>query len=111
MPFVDTREIEPFEKLPGWRGRIFHSTGMTFGHWEFDVGAEIHAHSHPQEEVWHVLEGELQVTVAGVTRVLRPGVVGLVPPDTLHHVLALTTGRAIAVDNPSRPDFGPTPRP
>ncbi|MDB5441669.1 MAG: hypothetical protein JWP73_45 [Phenylobacterium sp.] len=109
MPFVDTGKIEPFEKLPGWRGRIYHSVGMTFGHWEFDAGAEIHEHDHLQEEVWHVLQGELEITVGGVTQVVRPGIVGVVPPNTPHRVVALTAGVAIAIDNPRRPDFGPTP--
>src|SRR5512142_1284505 len=109
MPFVDTRDIEPFEKLPGWRGRIFHSPGMTFGHWEFDAGAEIHEHQHPQEEVWQVLEGRQEVTIDGVTRIAERGMAAIVPPHTPHRVVALTAGRAIAIDNPSRPDFGPTP--
>jgi quercetin dioxygenase-like cupin family protein len=109
MPFIDTAEIAPFEKQPGWRGRIFHSPGMTFAHWSFDAGAEIHAHSHLQEEVWHVLEGELQVTIDGATRIAGPGVVAVVPPHTRHHVGALSAGRAITVDNPQRPDFGPIP--
>jgi len=111
MPFVDTGEIAPFEKRPGWRGRIFNSPGMTFAHWEFDPGAEIHEHDHLQEEVWHVLEGELEVTVAGETRLAGPGVVAIVPPHTPHRVVARTAGRAIVVDNPLRPEFGPTPQP
>jgi quercetin dioxygenase-like cupin family protein len=108
MPFVDTHQIAPFEKRPGWRGRIFHTTGMTFGHWEFEAGAEIHAHEHPQEEVWQVLEGELEITVGEVTRTVTPGIVGVVPPNTVHRVVARTAGRAIAIDNPRRPDFGPS---
>jgi quercetin dioxygenase-like cupin family protein len=107
MPFVDTREIAPFEKRPGWRGRIFHTIGMTFAWWDFDKGAEIHEHHHEQEEVWQVLEGELEITVDGLTRLVTPGIVGVVPPNTPHHVLARSAGRAIAVDNPSRPGFGP----
>jgi quercetin dioxygenase-like cupin family protein len=105
MPFVDTREIVPFEKRPGWRGRIYHSESMTFAQWDFDPGAEIHEHQHLQEEVWHVLEGELAITVAGETRVVGPGIVGVVPPDTPHKVVARTAGRAIVVDHPSRPEL------
>jgi quercetin dioxygenase-like cupin family protein len=75
---------------------------MTFAHWEFDAGSDIHEHSHPQEEVWEILEGELEVTVGGVTRVARPGVVAIVPPDTPHSVRALTDGRAIVIDYPLR---------
>jgi quercetin dioxygenase-like cupin family protein len=111
MPFVDTRLIEPFEKRPGWRGRIFSSPGMTFAHWEFDAGAEIHEHDHLQEEVWHVLSGQLEVTVGGETTVAGAGMVAIVPPWTPHKVTVLKPGKAIVVDNPVRPEFGPTPPP
>jgi quercetin dioxygenase-like cupin family protein len=111
MPFIDTPDIAPFEKRPGWRGRIFNSAGITFAHWSFDAGAEIHAHDHLPEEVWHILEGELRVTIAGETRVAGPGVVAIVPPHTKHQVTALTHGAAIVIDNPLRPEFGPIPLP
>lgn len=102
MPFVDTSRIATVEKRPGWRGRTFHAPSMTFVHWEFDAGADIHEHHHPQEEVWEVIEGELEVTVGGVTAVARPGIVAIVPPNTPHAVRALTAGRAIVIDHPLR---------
>lgn len=102
MPFIDTSELAVQERRPGWRGRYFRSPSMTFAHWEFAAGSDIHEHSHPQEEVWEILEGELEVTVGGVTRVARPGVVAIVPPDTPHSVRALTDGRAIVIDYPLR---------
>jgi quercetin dioxygenase-like cupin family protein len=102
MPFVDTTDLQVLEKLPGWRGRLFHSASMTFAHWEFDAGASIHEHFHPQEEVWEVLDGELEVTIDGVTRAARPGVVAIVPPGVPHSVRALTDGKAIAIDYPLR---------
>jgi quercetin dioxygenase-like cupin family protein len=105
MPFIDTLEIAPFEKQPGWKGRIFHSPGMTFAHWDFAEGAAIHAHSHLQEEVWHVIEGRLEITIGGVTRRAGPGMVAIVPPWTEHSVVALSDGKAIVVDNPARPGF------
>src|SRR5579872_2226298 len=103
MPLVDTNTLKIVERLPGWRARIFHSLSMTFAHYEFDAGASIHAHSHEQEEVWNVLEGELEVTIGGVARVAKAGVVAIAPPNTLHSVRALTDGRAIVVDTPLRP--------
>jgi unsaturated pyranuronate lyase len=78
---------------------------MTFGHWEFDTGASIHEHSHPQEEVWEVLDGELEVTVGGVTAIAAAGSVAIVPPDTRHSIRALRAGKAIAVDHPVRTDM------
>jgi len=79
---------------------------MTFAHYDFAAGSSIHEHSHPQEEVYEVLEGELEVTIDGVAQIVRPGLVAIVPSGARHSVKALTGGRAIIVDHPSRPEFG-----
>lgn len=105
MPFIDTRQLDEVEKRPGWFGRIFSSPSMTFADWRFVAGAEIHEHSHEQEEVWQVLEGELAVTIDGVTGIAGPGMAAIVPANTPHAVVARTDGRALVADHPSRPDF------
>jgi len=105
MPFVDTSSLKDVERLPGWHGRYFHSTSMTFAHYDFVRGASIHEHFHPQEEVYEVIEGELEVTIDGVAQVARPGLVAIVPANAPHSVKALTDGRAIIVDYPRRPEF------
>jgi quercetin dioxygenase-like cupin family protein len=102
MPFIDTNNLPTIERLPGWRGRYFDSPSMTFAHYEFAAGSSIHEHSHPQEEVWQVIEGELEITIGGSTERARPGFVGIVPPDTLHSVKAISQGKAIVVDYPLR---------
>jgi unsaturated pyranuronate lyase len=79
---------------------------MTFGHYDFVRGASIHEHLHPQEEVYEVIEGELEVTIDGVTQIARAGMVAIVPSDVPHSVTALTDGRAIIVDYPLRREFG-----
>jgi quercetin dioxygenase-like cupin family protein len=79
---------------------------MTFAHYEFKRGSTIHEHFHPQEEVYEVIEGELELTVDGETKIARPGFVAIVPGNARHSVKALTDGRAIIVDSPSRPEFG-----
>lgn len=106
MPFVDTNSLRVIERLPGWFGRYFHSQSMTFAHYEFTRGASIHEHFHPEEEVYEVIEGELEVTIDGVAQVAKPGLVAIVPAGVRHSVKALSDGRAIIVDHPSRPDFG-----
>ena len=105
MPFVDISSLRVIERLPGWRGRYFHSPNMTFAHYDFVRGASIHEHFHPQEEVYEVLEGELELTIDGVAQIARAGLVAIVPPGVRHSVKALTDGRAIIVDYPLRPDF------
>lgn len=108
MPFIDTSALEVIERLPGWYGRYFHSPSMTFAHSDFKRGSSIHEHSHPQEEVHEVIEGELELTIDGVKQIARPGLVGIVPSNVRHSVKALTDGRAIIVDCPLRPEIGNT---
>jgi unsaturated pyranuronate lyase len=100
MPFIDTRELKDKEPLPGWKGRYCHSENMTFAYYAVSAGASIHEHAHANEEVWHIIEGELEVTIAGQTQVAGPGCVAIVPPNTSHAVKALSDGRSIVVDYP-----------
>jgi unsaturated pyranuronate lyase len=106
MPFVNINSLPVIERLPGWRGRYFHSASMTFAHDDFTCGSTIHEHFHPQEEVYEVIEGELELTVDGVTQIACPGLVAIVPRNARHSVRALSDGRVIIVDHPPRPDFG-----
>jgi quercetin dioxygenase-like cupin family protein len=102
MPFVDISSLKVIERLPGWYGRYFHSPNMTFAHYDFKRGASIHEHFHAQEEVYEVVEGELEVTIEGEAEIVRPGVVAIVPSNARHSVKALSDGRAIIVDYPLR---------
>jgi quercetin dioxygenase-like cupin family protein len=65
---------------------------MTFAHYAFKRGASIHEHFHPQEEVYEVIDGELELTIDGVTQIARPGLVAVVPSNAHHSVKAITDG-------------------
>ena len=106
MPFVDPAEMLAGEPLPGWRGRFVHSENMTFAHYDIAAdAAPLHEHHHEQEEVWHVVAGELVVSIAGVERTLGPGGVAIVPPNTPHSVRAVRASRAIVADYPLCPNL------
>jgi len=105
IPFVDISKLNVIERLPGWHGRYFHSPSMTFAHYDFVRGSSIHEHSHPQEEVYEVIEGELEMIVDGEKQIVRPGLVAIVSGNARHSVKALTDGRAIIVDYPLRSGF------
>jgi quercetin dioxygenase-like cupin family protein len=89
MPFVAISSLKVIEPLPGWYGRYFHSPNMTLAHYDFKRGASIHEHFHAQEEVYEVVEGELEVTIDGAAEIARPGVVAIVPSNARHSVKAL----------------------
>ena len=58
-----------------------------------------------QEEVWNIIEGEVEFTIAGVAHRAGPGFAGIVPPNTLHSLKAITSGKAMVVDYPLREGF------
>ncbi len=87
-------------------GAFFHSPNMTFAHYDFTCGSTIHEHFHPEEEVYEMIEGELEINVDGVAHLVQPGLVAIVPSNARHSVKALTHGRLIVVDHPARPEFG-----
>jgi mannose-6-phosphate isomerase-like protein (cupin superfamily) len=91
------------EPLPGWSGRFFHSGNMTFAHYEITEDAEpLHEHHHEQEEVWHIVEGQVAITIDGAEATLDAGSVAIVPPNTPHSVRPLRACRAIIADYPLR---------
>jgi unsaturated pyranuronate lyase len=102
MAFIDTTKLKVIERKPGWHGRYFDSPSMTFAHYDFEKGSSIHEHAHPEEEVWQVLDGELEIKIGSVKKRVGPGSVGIVPPNTRHKVRALSDGRAIVTDTPRR---------
>jgi quercetin dioxygenase-like cupin family protein len=102
VPFVDPELLEAHEPRPGWTGRFFHSAQMTFAYYAIAAGADVPAHVHPYEEVWHVVEGALEVTVGAETRVLHAGAAAVVPAGERHSVRAVEATRAIVVDHPVR---------
>jgi|SRR6266511_3221945 len=106
MGFIDPSTLPQVEPKPGWHGRFFHSEHMTFAYYEIDAGAALHAHSHANEEVWHIIEGELDLTLGEETRCVRAGYAVVLPAGTTHAVAAKRWCRAIVVGHPARHEVG-----
>jgi mannose-6-phosphate isomerase-like protein (cupin superfamily) len=76
---------------------------MTFAHYDIEAGATpLHEHQHEQEEVWHIVEGEIALSIGGEEQVLSAGCVAVVPPHTSHGARPLAACRAIIADYPLR---------
>lgn len=106
MALIDTRELSEREPKPGWHGRFFDSDRMSFAYYRLGVGASLHEHSHPHEEVWNVIAGELEITIGGDVHRAGPGAAALVPPNTAHSVRAIAASTVIIVDAPRRGAIG-----
>jgi len=105
MTFLNLKDIQTREPITGFKGRFIRSDHMTFAHWEIEKGASLPAHSHPHEQVAHVLKGKFELTVGTETRVLSPGMGAIIPPDTPHSGRAVTDCRIIDTFYPVREDY------
>jgi hypothetical protein len=102
--FLHISSLPVVERLPGWRGRYFHSPSMTFAHYEFARGRLSTSISILRKKSMKCSK-ELEVTIDRGAQIARAGVVAIVPAGIRHSVKALTDGRAIIVDFPVRPEF------
>jgi len=107
MPFVDIAGVDSLSPIPGWSGRFVDGDNVTIIYWTIEAGAPpVHEHQHLQEEIWNVIEGEIEVTIEGVTQTAGPGCLALVPPRARHSVRPLSPARVIVIDHPKREPFG-----
>lgn len=97
--------ITPRELLPGFHGRMVHGEKMSLVFWDVEAGAEVPEHHHPHEQIMHVLEGEFEFTVNGVTRVYQPGELAVIPSNAPHGGKALTACRLMDVFSPAREEY------
>ena len=101
----DLKNIPVREILPGFRGQFIHSDHMTLVYWSIDPGKGIPTHSHPHEQVVNLLEGELELIVAGTRHVLTPGQIYAIPGHVEHSARAITPTRVLDVFSPVREDY------
>jgi quercetin dioxygenase-like cupin family protein len=105
MPFVNLENIAGREIVPGFTARFVHSEHMTFSYWQVKAGAVLPEHSHPHEQVANLITGSFEMTVAGETSILAPGMVAVIPPEAKHRGRALTDCFIIDVFYPIREDY------
>ena len=105
MPFVDIEQLKQTEVIEGYSARTIHTGTMTFVYWTVKAGAAMPLHSHLHEQVAHVLSGQFELTVDGVTKLLEPGKVAVIPPHVQHGGHAITDCQLLDVFLPERDDY------
>jgi quercetin dioxygenase-like cupin family protein len=106
MPFIDIKDIEPFEVLPGCRLRTPYGENLMLSYLEMDEGAVVPLHDHPHEQGGMLLEGRMELTIGDEVRICEAGSMFLIPPNTPHKAVAVD-GPAVVLDvfTPIREDY------
>jgi len=104
-PFVMLAEVEEREIVPGFHGKMVHTDGLTVAHFRIEAGSILPEHRHVHEQITNVIEGELEMTINGVTQVCKAGMVATIPPNVPHSGKALTDCKVVDVFCPTRDDY------
>lgn len=105
MIFHNLNDLHANAIIPGFHGKFVHAERATLAVWAIDAGAVLPDHAHPHEQITAVLEGRMEFTVGGETRIVEAGGVAVVPGGVRHSGKALTACRIIDVFAPARPEY------
>ena len=98
-------DIESKELIPGYHAKMIHSERMTTIYWHIDKNAPLPEHSHPHEQIAHIIEGTFELTIEGNTKILEPGMVAVIPSNAKHSGKAISDCRLLDVFAPVREDY------
>jgi quercetin dioxygenase-like cupin family protein len=105
MPYIELKDIQEKEIVPGFHARMAHSENMTLAFWRIEKGAELPMHSHMHEQAAIIMEGELELVVDGEPIRLTPGRVYMIPSNVPHGGKAIKDCRVLDVFYPVREDY------
>ncbi len=105
MPFIELKKVKEKEIVPGYKARFIHSEDMTAASWNIKKGYSLPEHSHYQEQISCVTDGEFELTIDGETQILNSGKVAVIPSNAKHSGKAITDCKIIDIFCPVREDY------
>jgi len=106
MSFFNPATREKKQLLPGINARTFWGEKMLAAVIDLDPHTELPQHSHPHEQIGVLLEGQLQLTIDGETRLLEPQDVYVIPGDIPHSAKTFTRPvRVLDIFSPVREEY------
>ncbi|MEP7195437.1 MAG: cupin domain-containing protein [Saprospiraceae bacterium] len=105
MNCIKLEELQQSEPLSGLKVRFVHSENMTLAFWEIKENAILPDHNHVHEQVSMVTKGEFELTVDGETKILKQGMVAIIPSFARHSARAITECEVTDTFYPVREDY------
>jgi quercetin dioxygenase-like cupin family protein len=94
------------EISPGIRRRTITSGATMYQmRAELDAGSRLPEHSHPQEQIAHVISGRMRMFVAGIPQEMTAGDAVYLPSNVPHRVETLEDTVVIDTFSPPRDDY------
>ena len=106
MTFIDLDTRAFKELFPGIRIQTFLGAQQLLSFVSFAAHSTVPGHSHVYEQSGTVLEGEIELVIAGEARRLQPGDSFIIPAHVEHSARSFTaTARVLDVFSPVRTDY------
>ena len=101
--FVDVSAIKAMTLVPGLDFQPVLGESLLLNFASYEPNTEAPTHSHAEEQIVIVTEGEFEFSIDGEVRTMRPGDVAVIPPWVPHGARTLnTTCKEIDVFTPPR---------
>ncbi len=92
---IDWNDAEFTEARPGIVGSTFHTPQLTVTMYRYSPGSTWEEHSHPQDQITTVLEGQIDFSVNGRVVRLGPGESAALPGETPHAATVPSDGPCV----------------
>lgn len=99
------KNITPKELAPGITGYYAHGDKSTFGFVELKKGSSVPLHSHINEQITYIIEGQLDMMIDGVAYSLTDGMYHVINANVPHSAIAITDCKVIDAFSPVREDY------
>ncbi|MFI5237326.1 MAG: cupin domain-containing protein [Ignavibacteriales bacterium] len=105
MESINIKNIKEIKIFPGYFAKIIHSKEMTIAYFRVIAGYEVPEHSHFQEQICRVVEGDFELTVEGNKIKMDENSVVIIPAHAKHSAKAISDCRVIDTFHPVREDY------
>ena len=99
------KNIKPKELAPGITGYYAHGERSSFGYIELKKGSQVSMHSHINEQITYIIEGQLDMIIDGVVFSLTDGMYHVIHSNVPHSAIAVTDCKVIDSFSPAREDY------
>ena len=99
------KNLKSKELVPGITGYYVHGEKSSFGYLELKKGSKVPLHSHINEQITYIIEGQLDMVIDGISCPLTAGMYHIIPSNVLHSAVAITDCKVIDVFAPAREDY------
>ncbi len=102
---LNIKNLKQREIIPGFNGKFVNGENITWAFWDIKKDSSIPDHFHIHEQIMHVISGDFEFTINGLTSVFSEGDTIVIPSNIPHRGKALTNCKIMDVFSPKREEY------